>query len=190
VDDGAVLPLLERLVGPRAVVVRHSPRAVPLIGVALLRAVPACHPTEPIVRHPLKLSHTASPGPRPGRGRGGTCAVLALGRGAVGGGGGVVAGPLVHPAAAGGRSLDSIRFGLYGEGNKSRSGRVRVSGRVWFSSRAGLARGKILHPTVQVSAGCAAVHPTKHTMLHAASRIDTGATNQSISQHPLHSGYQ
>jgi hypothetical protein len=44
VDDGAVLPLLERLVGPRAVVVRHPPRAVPLVRVPLLRAIPACHP--------------------------------------------------------------------------------------------------------------------------------------------------
>jgi hypothetical protein len=128
VDDGAVLPLLERLVGPRAVVVRHSPRAVPLIGVALLRAVPACHPTEPIVRHPLKLSRTASPGPRPGRGRGGTCAVLALGRGAVGGGGGVVAGPLVHPPTPTGRSpplalFDSVRFvRACGGGKMSNSG--------------------------------------------------------------------
>lgn len=44
VDDGAVLALLERLVGPRAVVVRHPPRAAPILRVPLLRAIPAaCH---------------------------------------------------------------------------------------------------------------------------------------------------
>jgi hypothetical protein len=43
----------------------------------------------------------------------GTCAVLALGRGAVDGGGGVVAGPLVHPPDADRpvAAACSIRFG-------------------------------------------------------------------------------
>ena len=35
VDDGAVLALLKRLVRPRAVVVRHPPRAAPLLRVPL-----------------------------------------------------------------------------------------------------------------------------------------------------------
>jgi hypothetical protein len=44
VDDGAVLAFLECLVGPRAVVVGHPPRAAPLFRVTLLRAIPsACH---------------------------------------------------------------------------------------------------------------------------------------------------
>jgi hypothetical protein len=49
----------------------------------------------------------------------GTCAVLALGRGAVDGGGGVVAGPLVHPPTPTGRSpplalFDSVCTGVWG----------------------------------------------------------------------------
>jgi len=119
VDDGAVLALLERLVGARAVVVRHPPRATPLLRVALLRAIPAaCHANpRTLVSHPTRPD---GGGPRPapprtGAGRGGagrweggregdearagsTCAVGALGRGGEGGGR-VVAGPLVHAAA-------------------------------------------------------------------------------------------
>jgi hypothetical protein len=57
VDDGAVLPLLERLVRPRAVVVRHPPRAAPLL------------------RVPMPPIPSAA------------CAVLALGGGGEGGGG-------------------------------------------------------------------------------------------------------
>lgn len=108
VDNGAVLPLLERLVGPRAVVVRHPPRAVPLIRVPLLRAVPAaCHasPQTLVSPHDATAAARRRPGEvgegEKGRGRGdeaargSTCAVLALGRGGEGGGG-VVAGPLVH----------------------------------------------------------------------------------------------
>jgi hypothetical protein len=41
VDDGAVLALLERLVRPGAVVVRHSLRALLLLRVRLLPTVPA-----------------------------------------------------------------------------------------------------------------------------------------------------
>ena len=41
VDDGAVLALLERLIRSGAVVVRHPPRAVPLLRVPLLSPVAA-----------------------------------------------------------------------------------------------------------------------------------------------------
>ena len=41
VDDGAVLSLLERLVRPGAVVVRHSHRVLLLLRVCLLPPIPA-----------------------------------------------------------------------------------------------------------------------------------------------------
>ena len=75
VDDGAVLALLERLVGARAVVVRHPLRAATLLRVALLRAIPAaCHANpRTLVSHPTRPD---GGGPRPapprtGAGRGG-----------------------------------------------------------------------------------------------------------------------
>ena len=73
VDDGAVLALLERLVGARAVVVRHPPRAAPLLRVALLRAIPAaCHANPRIlVSHPTRPRRPPPrPGPAPRRGGG------------------------------------------------------------------------------------------------------------------------
>ena len=133
VDDGAVLALLERLVGARAVVVRHPPRAATLLRVALRRAIPAaCHANpRTLVSHPTRPDG-GGPRPAPGRRPGGaegwregdearagsTCAVGALGRGGEGGGR-VVAGALVHAAAARRKLLRRLELGRVGFGSDS-----------------------------------------------------------------------
>jgi hypothetical protein len=63
--------------------------------------------------------------------------------------------------------------------NNMRQASQSLSMEKWnFSSfPAELAEGKIMNPTVQVSA---AVQPTKHTMMHAVSLADSCAANQSI----------
>lgn len=98
-DDGAVLALLERLIRSGAVVVRHPPRAVPLLRVPLLSPVAAAAAA---------------------------CAELAL-LGGGEGGGGLVAGSLVHHPGDRGRRRGEEKAGPGRGRAEDRAGRDRLA---------------------------------------------------------------